>query len=274
MVLGNFQIGNNDSFGWSPDSQIVYSGGHVVRLANSKACDLPPFTLFTHFIGLDSLVAMSQTGAPPSSTAHSRFPYLTLGFYDANCQEHDSWVVGESWGIMDASADRELLSVLELGGSFDWLIVNPATREVLHRGQRQNAPSGWFADSGRAICAGNTCWDVDTAKKIGHSPVSGWAASQGSVASRSSRVVLDDPRESVIPLSSAVTELAARRRIWDFRNNNEVVSWQLKFLTYWTRFDLDGFARDRRPIPCAISPDGEYIVEGGDGKVWLYRIRP
>lgn len=53
-----------------------------------------------------------------------------------------------------------------------------------------------------------------------------------------------------------------------------MVSWPLKSLTYGISIDLDGFNRDRRSIPCAISPDGEYIVEGGDGKIWLYRIQP
>ena len=120
---------------------------------------------------------------------------------------------------------------------------------------------------------GNTCWDVDTAGKIARSLVPGSVSSQYGVAAQSSRIVLDDGHESVIPLASAVTEIAARRRIWDFRSNREIVSWQLKFLTYWN-FDLDGLDRQSIPIPCAISPDGEYVVEGGDGKVRLYKIQP
>lgn len=60
--------------------------------------------------------------------------------------------------------------------------------------------------------------------------------------------------------------LLAGRRVWDFKTNREVVSWQLRFITYSTTLDGDGFNRDRKPIPCAISPDGEYVVEGGDGK--------
>jgi hypothetical protein len=68
--------------------------------------------------------------------------------------------------------------------------------------------------------------------------------------------------------------MAARRRVWDFRTNHEVVSWQLRFITYPITFDGDGFSRDRKPFPCALSPDGGYIVEGGDGKVSLYKIQP
>lgn len=274
-VLAKFEIDNNDSFGWSADSQIIYSGKHIVRLTDRKACDLPKDTLFPHFVGKDSLVAMSPPSVPFTVARGSfTFPgYRTLGFYDADCKQRDSWDVEESWGITDASPERELLSVAEISGSFRVLIVEPLTRQVLHRGLRQDTPNGWLADSGSAICVGNTCWNVDTSKKIWQSPVSGSASSSGHVAAHASRVVLDDTRESVIPFSSAFTELRARRRVWDFSSNKEVASWPLKFLTYWASFDLDGFNRDRRPIPCAISPNGEYIVEGGDGRIWLYKIQ-
>jgi hypothetical protein len=139
-----------------------------------------------------------------------------------------------------------------------WLIVDATAKKVLRSESGSDAPRSLFADGGSAICTANICWDVDTGKKIGEAPFPG--ASTG-VATRSSRVVLDDRR-------------AARRRVWDFRSGKEVVSWPLKSLTYSVSIDLDGFNRDRRSIPCAISPGGEYIVEGADGKIWLYKIQP
>ena len=104
--------------------------------------------------------------------------------------------------------------------------------------------------------------------------MSGSVSSGSEVSARSSRIVLDDRHEIGIPLVSMFTERGARRRVWDFRANKELVSWQLRFVTYSTTLDGDGFNRDRKPIPCAISPNGEYVIEGGDGKVWLYRIHP
>ena len=153
------------------------------------------------------------------------------------------------------------------------MIVSPSTKKVLRSRSVGFGTGGWlrFADHGNAICGGTTCWEVDTGKKIGEALVSG---SISKAAARSSRVVLDDWHDTEIPLSSVFTEMAARRRVWDFRTNKEVVSWRLQFVTYWTSCDLDGFDRDRKPIPCAISPNGESIVEGSDGKIWLYRIRP
>jgi len=96
-ILGKFQIDGHESFGWSPDSQIIYSGRHVVRLANSESCDLPRKTLFPHFIGNDLLVAMPPP-APLIAPAQGLFAfpgYRTLGFYDASCHERDRWNVEE-----------------------------------------------------------------------------------------------------------------------------------------------------------------------------------
>jgi len=270
-VPDRFQLDEHDSFGWSPDSQIVTSGRRLVRLADRKECDLPQNTLFPHFVGNDSLVAMPAPVIPPVvAPGTSPSPgYRTVGFYDANCKQQDSWNVEQEWGITDASPEHGLLSVIELSGSFRSLIVNLPTRQILHSGS-----GGWFADNGRAVCWNGNCWATDSGQRLAHSPVRGSAGAAGHVAARSSRIVLDDPHESAIPFSSAFTDLAARRRVWDFRSNTEVASWPLKFLTYWTSFDLDGFNRDRRPVPCAISPDGEYIAEGADGKVSLYKVRP
>jgi hypothetical protein len=258
-VPGPIQKDPWDFFTWSPDGLTIESAGRVVHLSDRKACELPPNAIFPKFIGNGSLIALFLDPNPllpdgkvdisPPHTAHLRY-------YDPDCHEQDSWEVPPKWLIMDASPDRGLLVVSEATSSA-WLIVDATAKKVLRRVSGSDAPRGLFADGGNAICNGNICWDVDTGKKIGEAPVLG--AGIG-VAARSSRVVLDDRR-------------AARRRVWDFRSGKEVVSWPLKSLTYSISIDLDGFNRDRRSIPCAISPDGEYIVEGGDGKIWLYKIQ-
>jgi hypothetical protein len=275
-ILGRFQsLANHDSFGWSPDGQVIYSGGHVVHLASGKACDLPRHVLVPGFISKATLLAqvfegLYPTGNDPRTTAH-------LKFYDVDCQEQDSWEVPKGWFIRDVSPDRGLLSAWEITPLFPYghkeLIVSPLTKKVLRSRVVEYGPSGWFADRSSALCGGKTCWGVDTADQIGEAPVSGSVISGSEVSARSSRVVLDDRHESGVPFTSIFTEIGARRRVWDFRTNKEVVSWQLRFITYSTMLDGDGFSRDRRPIPCAISPDGEYVVEGGEGKIWLYKIQ-
>ena len=260
-VLGEFENDGYDSFGWSPDGQIIYTGKHVVHLADRKACDLPPNAIAPHFIGKSSLVALFAAPITPTGRIDLRQPGpANLRIYDPDCQEQDAWEVHPSWRIDDASPDRGLLLIWEIVAGSPWtaqMIVDPFKKKILHSWPAQaDAPRGRFTDQGRFICGG-VCWDVDTGKK--------------SVPDHSFRYVFDDYKWN---LFSALSEMAARRRVLDFKSHKEVVSWKLSFITYSTRFDLDGYYRDRRPIPCAISPNGEYIVEGGEGKIWLYKIQP
>jgi hypothetical protein len=61
-ILGRFQtLSNHDAFGWSPESQIVYSGGHVVHLASGEACDLPRQVLVPGFISKTMLLTRYST---------------------------------------------------------------------------------------------------------------------------------------------------------------------------------------------------------------------
>jgi|GEM_PF-6879583 len=262
-VLGEFKNDGYDFFGWSPDSQIIYSGKHVVHLADRKACDLPPGAIAPHFIGKGSLIALFPGIAPLTPNGKINFRQrgpAHLRIYDADCQEQDSWEVPASWFIGDASPERGLLLISEIVAGSPWtaqMIVDPFEKKILHSWSGPDAPRGQFADQGKSIC-GRVCWDVDSGKKV--------------VPDHSIRVVVDDYKQP--SLFSPFAETAARRRVWDYRRGKEVVSWKLNFLTYSTRFDLDGFYRDRRPIPCAISPTGGYVVEGGDGKIWLYKIKP
>lgn len=251
----------------------MIAGLRVVHLADHKSCDLPRFTLFPHFVSTDRLVARSPISTGLPGTSDFRAGPTGLTFYDAHCQAQSSWNTSEDWAIQDASPERGLLLVSELHGFFRQLLVDPVARQILNGGNRGEAPGFWFADNGAATCDGNICWDTESGKKIAQSPIPGNAGSASHFTAHSTRVVLDDFHDPGIPLSGIFTEMAARRRVWDFQSNKEIVSWPLKFITYSSSFDLDGYNRDRRPIPCAISPDGKFVVEGGDGTIWLYKIQ-
>ena len=159
-ILGRFPSpSNHDSFGWSPDSQVIYSGGHVVHLASSKACDLPRHVLVHGFISKAMLLAevfdgQYVPGSDPQATPH-------LKFYDAECHEQDSWDFPMGWFIQDVSSDRRLLSAWAITPRFQYgheeLIVSPLTKKVLRSRIVESGPKGWFADRSSALCGGKTC---------------------------------------------------------------------------------------------------------------------
>jgi len=245
----------------------------VVHLADNNPCNLPQFSASPHFVSSDRLVAKSPTATGVLGTAGFRAGPKGLTFYDSDCRAQDSWNTSEDWGIQDASPERGLLLVSELHGLFRQLLVDPFARKMLKSGARGEARGFWLADNGAVTCDGNVCWDTATGTKVAQSPVPGNAGSASHFAAHSTGIVIDDFHDPGIPLSGFFTEMMARRRVWDFRSNKEIVSWPLKFITYSSSFDLDGYNRDRRPIPCAISPDGEFVVEGADGTIWLSRIK-
>ena len=56
--------------------------------------------------------------------------------------------------------------------------------------------------------------------------------------------------------------------MWDFHFKKELVRWKPRTQQAFS------YASTTQPYRYDISPDGEYIVEGGAGTVSLYRIEP
>ena len=266
--VARFQRIGFEEFAWSPDGAVFDAGPRVTHLTDGAACDLPRYSLWQRFLTNDLMVVRMPGD---SSGARIGQPRPTeLGFYDTQCHPLGSWTSSEDWGIIDSSPERGLLSVTVLGSRAS-AILDANKRQVLQRSATDGTFAGKFAESGHSICT-RTCVSVDDARPVGK-----WPASVGSLAavsSQSSRLVYDDYHPSDIPFSSLFTESKARRKVWDFRSGQELLSWPLRFLTYSVVLDFDGYDRDRRPVPCAISPNGLYLAEGGDGKALIYRIQP
>ena len=139
-----------------------------------------------------------------------------------------------------------------------------------------------FADSGKAICGGSeaetkklpvSCWDVDTGREIADAPnVRG--GSPLAAAAHASRIAVSDysrVRESLF--SYEFGEKLKRMVVWDFRSGEEIASWHPGHQSY---NDLGPVPpkHSKELCPFAISPDGQYIAEGCNGVVRLYRIQP
>ncbi|HEV2199032.1 MAG TPA: hypothetical protein VGR73_04365 [Bryobacteraceae bacterium] len=267
-----------DNFGWSPTGQIVYAGGAAISVGQGKGCELPWRSLFV----TDNL-AITEDQVPVDWTALAS--HFTL--FDRNCQPRGKWDVPERWIIVDTSPDLGLLSVSRLLGfpnKTEALVVDPLSRKVIRRWSGPEAPGGQFADRGTAICRGSDveaaerapviCWEVDTGKKINEAP----AVNGGdpiATALHASRIIASDYGRRKVPLSSDYVEILKRRVLWDFRTGKELASWRPRFQSWEFQLYLDPskpLKRVSEPFRFAISPDGEYIAEGGSGEINLYKI--
>jgi len=267
-------------FGWSPSGEILQVGGTLIRFADGNSCS--SLSYYSRLIGDNRAIARDPAYAGPVNRSKDISHFL---LFSSECHQVDKWEIPEEeWSIRDVSAERGLLSVrcpIELGSTQQSLIVDVNSRKVLHR-WHGNAPSGYFADSGKAICDGNdvdssdrapvTCWDVDTGAKIAEAPtINGGYPFRAAL--HASRIVASDYRRRKIPFNYEYTSVLKRRVVWDFRTNKEIASWTPDVQSYMSRL-LSRPKQIKEPFRFAISPDGHYVVEGGNGSLRLYKIEP
>ena len=85
-------------------------------------------------------------------------------------------------------------------------------------------------------------------------------------AVHSSRIVASDyQRVMYPPFSFEYGKLLKRRVVWDFRGSRELASW---------RPELQSYMGEEEPFKFAISPNGQYVAEGGNGIIRLFKIEP
>jgi hypothetical protein len=270
--------GPASDFGWSPSGNIINAGGRLVRLSDGGHCDLPSGAV---------LVGDNLAIAPDASLWNWSALASKLELFNTRCEPLAAWDESGEWAIADVSLDRGFLSVVKTVGfpnKAEDLIADPTARKIVRQWSGPTQPGGWFADSGRAICGGGdveaadrvpvTCWEVDSGGRIAQAPTINGGEPIAS-AVHASRIVASDYHRRRSLLSAEYTEVLRRRVVWDFRAGRELVSWRPQ----WQTWDLHLYWDESKPplhisepYRFAISPDGEYIAEGGDGKVHLYRI--
>jgi hypothetical protein len=284
----------SETFGWTPSGRMIYAGGEVFEVERGKKCEMPASDYWGAFF-LSDKFAM-ETERPDFGPSLDWKKRTRFTFLDADCQPEGNWEVPEQWTVQDVSPDRKLLSVvrsrdatreeLSDGGLYfrtENLIVDPIARKVLQRWSGAQVPGGYFADSGKAICSGSdardaerapiTCWEVDTGNKIGEAPTANGGIPMAT-ALHAPRAVVADRRRRKIPFSYEYGLPYGRRVVWDFRAGKEIVSWRPQVQSYDFPFPKGPAKRTDEPYRFAISPDGQYIVEGGSGTLHLYKIEP
>jgi hypothetical protein len=165
----------------------------------------------------------------------------------------------------------------------DALIVDPIAGKVLRRWPI-SVVSGFlnFADGDRAVCETGPaeqpgpipvrCWDIDTGKLISETATI-HGGLPASTAAQSGRMVASDYRYVPIRFTEDHKEILKRRVVWDFRTGKELASWHPDSQSYEDR-GIRPPMQIREPFKFAMSPDGQYVLEGGNGILRLYRIEP
>jgi hypothetical protein len=267
-------------FGWSSSGRAIYAGESIINLDEGSVC---------HVLGRVQLVA-DDLGVADDRTPWDWAALASrLRLFNAQCQATGAWEVPGKWAIVDVSPDRGLLSVAKIVGfpnKAEDLIADPLARRIVQRWSGARQPGGQFADRGRAICSGSdagaadrapvTCWEADSGKKIGEAPTIN-GGDPIAPALHVGRVVASDYRRRKTPFSYEYTEIFKRRVLWDFRAGREVVSWRPRFQTWDFQLDPDPSKPSKHvdePFRFALSPDGEYVAEGGNGRVYLYKVEP
>jgi hypothetical protein len=263
------------NFGWAPSGQIVYALGKIIHLQSGESCELPNQSVLIS----DDIAVLAQPYPPPvySSTR--------LIFFDQRCEKQGEWDVEGGWLIMDVSTDRHLLSIASSQGhesGLTQLIVDPLARRTVRSWPWKDiwGPAWEFADSGKTVCvAGNpaqgepspaTCRNVDTGLEIAKTTRNG--DEPIAVASYATRLIASEYRSKHIGFGLEFETTLQGRYVWDFASGKELASWYPPFETYPNVFSAEKQVTE--PFRFAISPDGQYVAEGGDGTIRLFRIGP
>jgi len=256
---------------WSPAEDAIDAAGDIVHLTGAETCQI---SYHGGFISSDKLVARALESG---SLSH-------LVFFDPECRAAETWNVAESWEIEDVSAQRGLLAIWADG---EPLVVDALLKKVVQRWPKGTMPSAFirFADNGSAICGGDSpqkfgkapfrCWDVASGKQIAEAP----SLSGGlpfATSERVSRLIASNQAHIAHPFShfgpDSYGEALLARVIWDFKNGKELLSWDPPLQTYRMRL-INSPKLTQDHFKFAISPDGGFVVEGGNGIVRLYRIQ-
>jgi dipeptidyl aminopeptidase/acylaminoacyl peptidase len=260
---------------WSPSGDAIVTSGLLIQLSTGTTCKLP---WISQFVAEDEIIGYTRP-APPGP----RPSQFTL--FGRSCQPKREWETPEEWYLADVSVDRRLLLISS--PHIENLLVDPEDGHVVRRWSAGrwplfDAPHGDFADDGKAVCGtlsvsdapkGQTlrCWNVDTGEVIGNA-LADYAATPFATSMKSTRVVFSEfgyarglTRDGdAHPYRGAV--------VWDFATAQRLASWRPETQTYME----NGLRPPRRitePSKVAVSPDGQFVAEAGNGRLTVYRVQ-
>jgi hypothetical protein len=215
-----------------------------------------------------------------------------LSFFGLDCQGLGVWEPPApdssdilDLGILDTSAERRLILFSEKfpyrgGDRSEVLVMDSNTRMVVKRSP-QLMWALTFGEGGKAICGVSGklwhravhCFSFDTGGELGKSKE--WTDPGLVPALHTSRVVVSDYGQKLDFVDWFWYRSSLKRRtIWDFQTGQELVAWRPKTQTVLLSIIPSQPREEREPFQVAISPDGNYVVEGGTGNLILSSIEP
>jgi WD40 repeat protein len=275
-------LGGIRRLSWSPSGRSIILGNTIVQVSSGESCVLPEISQrHGFFFAADDAVVGQE------------FKPNRLSFFGLDCRGSGSWEPPPpdssailDLDIMDTSAERHLVVFFEKlpfrgGDRADVLVMDSNTRTVLKRSPLMT----WgltFGDGGKAICgiAGRPwnvevhCADSDTGEELGKTKE--WTDLDLQTALHASRVVASDYGRKLDWFVDWFWYRGSlkRRTIWDFRTSKEIVAWRPKTQAVLLSYFPLRPREEREPFPVAISPDGNYVVEGGAGTLILSTVEP
>ncbi len=284
-VIGRFEVNNASStpaIRWSTDSRRLVFDRKVFAIDGSSYCGRGEVV---GLLGSDRF--LSLTPAETITVYGVQEPAMRLSIVGPGCADEVRVPTHElNWELQDVSSERNL-------GLFARLYFNKNKPGLL--GVRQfivvHFPEGsivrsWevgsegrFINAGAGVCFGSgidnnepvtsACWEVETGNKIADIPANGGFPIMP--ASNAPRVIVSDLRWHRWIVFDGGRSVVHRRTVWDYSMGRELVSWSPGSQTYH-----DGWMHRVReePFPCALSPDGKIVIEGGNGVLRLYKITP
>ncbi len=267
-------VQGGDLVDWSPSGNAIVVNGLLIHLANGATCTMPDTA---KFISDDQLLAEKRSGPSYSSSLFT--------IYDISCHAGKAWETAARWDIVNVSIKRHLLL---MNRPFEEnLLVNPDDGRIARKWSMGNwpvwdGPSGEFSDNGVPLCnalpvddapKGQTlrCWKTDTGELIANAPAE--YATTPFVTSRSStRVVFSEVGLVKGLVSDWDSHPYKGAVVWDYATGEKLAFWRPETQT-WHELGLQPPKKIVEPSKFAISPDGQFIAEGGNGKLTVYRVQ-
>jgi hypothetical protein len=282
-AVDGFPLSIPPALSWDPLGQLVLAGTNLIRIKDGYTCGIPG-TLGEGFLGVNEIVTL----------AVHKFGPFKIDFFTSDCARGDSWkVYDREWALADISPERGLISVsrqhtAKTDGDViaDLAVVDPKTRKIVRSWPADVGRQTRFVNHGTVLCAGNIgenviservlsprCMSVDD---LGKPPLEASTVKGGApfaAGENSDRIILTDYAHRWNSVFGEYDTTIKRRVVWSVVNGTEVVSWTPKTQHYEIQRATKAIAL-KKPFSFAISADGQYVAEGGNDILNLYRIEP